>query len=180
MPRPNRSRRSTRPNGSTRFAFTPDGNSLLVASGRFVGLLQRTRPGKLVLWDIDARKPRSTFIGHADGVTNATFFANGSRVVSGSYDGTVRFWDVTTSRLLATIEPEIGTVLSIGFSPDKLRLVAGGWFGNQEGTVNHFAVLDVASKKVLSNVPAHTDAIGAAIFLANNEGIVTGARRWEQ
>ncbi|KAE9386282.1 hypothetical protein BT96DRAFT_544839, partial [Gymnopus androsaceus JB14] len=34
--------------------------------------------------------------GHDDGVSSVAFSHDGTRIVSGSYDNTVRIWDATT------------------------------------------------------------------------------------
>ncbi len=47
--------------------------------------------------------PRPPLIGHADWVTSAAASADGSRFASGSADGTVKVWNGTDYKLLATL-----------------------------------------------------------------------------
>ena len=40
-------------------------------------------------------------LGHSEGVTSAVFSPDGRQALSGSYDGTVRLWDIATGREIA-------------------------------------------------------------------------------
>jgi WD40 repeat protein len=52
----------------------------------------------------DARDGKLLFIlrGHAGGIGALTFSANDRWIISGSYDGTIRYWDRTTGKWIAT------------------------------------------------------------------------------
>ena len=51
---------------------------------------------------------------------------DGSRLVSGGGDGTVRVWEAGSGRLLHTLPGHTGGVAAVGWSPDGSRLVSGG------------------------------------------------------
>ena len=72
-----------------------------------------------------------TLEGHRGGVRASGFSADGTRLVSGGYDGTVRVWDARTGDPLLTLEGHRGWVWASGFSADGTRLVSGG----EDGTV---------------------------------------------
>jgi len=46
---------------------------------------------------------RFTLRGHAGAIYALAFSADGRRIISGSLDGTIRYWDRNDGRLLATI-----------------------------------------------------------------------------
>ena len=52
--------------------------------------------------------------------------ADGSQVLSGSYDTTVRFWDVTSLGERAAYDWEIGKLRGVAFSPDGMTAAAVG------------------------------------------------------
>ena len=44
------------------------------------------------------------FTGHSEGVSSVCFSADGTRIVSGSYDQTVRIWNAVTGACEVTME----------------------------------------------------------------------------
>jgi len=76
--------------------------------------------------------------GHASSVTSVSFRENGSRIVSGGYDGALKIWDPKSDNELKTFvfsQP----ILCVSFSPDGSRIAAAG-YGSEidilEATVN--------------------------------------------
>jgi len=59
-----------------------------------------------------------TLEGHSDSVTSVAFSPDGTQVVSGSDDRTLRLWDAATGAALQTLEGHTGYVSSVAFSPD--------------------------------------------------------------
>src|SRR5438132_11891835 len=63
--------------------------------------------------------------GHTDAVWSVAFSPNGQQAVSGSYDQTLRLWDVGTGHELQRFEGHTGAVLSVAFSTDGRFVVSG-------------------------------------------------------
>ncbi|MHC1592864.1 MAG: WD40 repeat domain-containing protein, partial [Methermicoccaceae archaeon] len=66
----------------------------------------------------------ATLEGHSDTVRSVAFSPDGKLVASGSNDGTVKLWNVSTRGYVATLEFN-GPVLSVAFSPDGKLLASG-------------------------------------------------------
>jgi WD40 repeat protein len=56
-------------------------------------------------------------------VTSAAFSPDGSRIVTASFDKTVRIWDAATAKEIAVLRGHEGRLFSAAFSPDGSRIV---------------------------------------------------------
>src|SRR5262249_51063618 len=66
-----------------------------------------TAAGKIAyLYDAATGKELKKFEGHTDSISSVAYSPNGSQVLTGSFDGTVRLWDVKTG---ATVQTFSGT-----------------------------------------------------------------------
>jgi WD40 repeat protein len=68
-------------------AFSRNGNMLATGGGM-------EKAGRVTLWDIAAGKQVADLRGHADLVLAVAVSADGKLLASGSWDGTVRLWDL--------------------------------------------------------------------------------------
>ena len=64
-------------------------------------------------------------LGHSNFVLSVIFSPDGSRIVSGSADNTVRIWNAVTGESEAELRGHSSGVTSVAFSPDGSRLVSG-------------------------------------------------------
>ncbi len=60
-----------------------------------------------------------------DWVSSVAFSPDGTRLLSGSADRTLKLWDAATGALLRTLEGHSDHVRSVAFSPDGTRLLSG-------------------------------------------------------
>ena len=65
--------------------------------------------------------------GHAWEVRTVKFSPNGQFLASGSHDGSVRLWNVTSGKVLHVLQGHFYDVISLAFSPDGTILASGGW-----------------------------------------------------
>jgi WD40 repeat protein len=65
-------------------------------------------------------KPRAVLEGHKDGVISLAFSPDGKTLASGSWDDTIRLWDVATGKSTATLQD--ASPNSLHFSPDGKTL----------------------------------------------------------
>jgi eukaryotic-like serine/threonine-protein kinase len=66
--------------------------------------------------------------GHTGGVKSVAFSADGKRIVSGSWDNTVKVWDADKGTATLTLKgPAI--ITSVAFSADGKRIVSASYDG---------------------------------------------------
>lgn len=97
-------------------AFHPDGR--LVIGGGSSG------EGFAELWDLDQGHAVRRFRGHAKAVYAVACHPDGSRLVTGGADQTVKVWDVATGREVLTLRGLGKAATVVRFSPDGQKLVA--------------------------------------------------------
>jgi uncharacterized protein (TIGR03067 family) len=84
----------------TALSFSPDGTTLAVASGPIRAVGADTKAAEpqeqaIRLWEVATRSAGPLFRGHQDQVRSLAFSQDGTRLASGSNDGTVLVWDAT-------------------------------------------------------------------------------------
>jgi WD40 repeat protein len=73
--------------------------------------------------DLNGKSER--WAGHSRGVSDIDFSADGTEMVSSSFDGTLRFWDLAT-QTSRPLKMQNAKVAGVAFFPDGKKVVAGG------------------------------------------------------
>jgi WD40 repeat protein len=74
--------------------------------------------------EVKTRKVQATLKGHRDSVADVAFSPDGKTLASGSYDKTIKLWNVATGKELATLIEDWDPVHCVAFSPDGKTLAA--------------------------------------------------------
>jgi WD40 repeat protein len=106
--------------------------------------------------------------GHTNNVTSVGFSSDGSRIVSGSDDTTVRIWDAVSGAVLHTLQGHADSVTSVAFSSDGSRIVSG----SGDETVR---IWDAVSGAVLHTLQSHTGWVCSVAFSSDGLRIVSGS-----
>ena len=178
-------------------AFSPDGR--LLASGSEDHLVR--------IWDIKTGELKSVLPGHTDEVRSVAFApeysASGTQknlssrnqtppikgggkilnrttylLASGSYDHTVKLWDVNTGECLKTLAEHTDWVWSVHWSPDGRTLASG----SGDRTVK---LWDVSQGMCLKSLAGHSGQVRTVAFSLDGQTLASGSddqsiRLWNQ
>jgi WD40 repeat protein len=100
-------------------AFQTSKDNLLAAAGA---------DSVVKVWEPVGRgefQPVRTLTGHVGPVRAVAWNPDGTRLVSGSEDGSIRLWDPKSDRALRTYRGHSGWVTSVAFSHDGCRIASG-------------------------------------------------------
>jgi len=81
--------------------------------------------GKIIILDTITGSQTAVLSGHADQVNCLTFSSDGTSLVSGSDDCTVKLWDLQTGGVVKTFSGHTSWVWSVSISPDCTTIASG-------------------------------------------------------
>ncbi|KAJ7275120.1 WD40-repeat-containing domain protein, partial [Mycena rebaudengoi] len=108
--------------------------------------------------------------GHQSWVMSVAFSPDGTCIVSGSRDNTVRVWDAETqTQMGAPLEGHTSLIMSVAFSPDGTRIVSGSY----DNTVR---VWDAETQTQMgAPLEGHTSLVNSVAFSPDGTRIVSGS-----
>ena len=116
----------------------------------------------LKLWSIDGELINS-FKGHNATVSSVSFSPDGTKIVSASYDDTIKIWH-RDGRLIKTIQQD-DDVNTVTFSPDGQTILSG----SDDETLKLWSL----DGKLIHTFEGHTDIVTKATFSPNGKIIVS-------
>ncbi len=115
--------------------------------------------------------PLATLSGHSKQVRSVDFSPNGKMIASGSWDQTIKLWNIDTKKEIALLSG--GSVFGelvdqVAFSPDGKTIA----FGLSGGIVR---LWDVANKKVIAILRGHQGWVSSVVFNSNGKMVASGS-----
>src|SRR5882762_1330723 len=105
--------------------------------------------------------------GHSRPCGHIAFSPDGRRLVSGSYDTTVRLWDVATGALLQVMTGHCDDVFSVAYSPNGMLIASG----SSDNTV---IIWDAANGLQVSKYAGHLNWVVCVTFSPDGLRIASG------
>ncbi|MFC1878751.1 AAA family ATPase [Chloroflexota bacterium] len=155
----------------TAVVVTPDGQHIISGS----------RDHTLKVWNISAalnagivrenelcsEKVR-TLKGHTDEITAVEVTPDGKLVISGSYDKSLKVWDVATGREQRTLQGHKSGVTAVEVTPDGSHVISG----SRVGTLK---IWDVANIRKVHTLHGHTDRVNAVVVTPDGSHVISGS-----
>jgi len=110
-----------------------------------------------------------TLGGHNKYVYSVTFSPDGKLLASGSYDNTIKFWDIKSGECIKTLEGHNDSVFSVTFSPDG-RLLASG---SGDNTIK---LWDIKSGECIKTLAGHNGSVFSVTFSPDGKLLASGSR----
>jgi WD40 repeat protein len=101
-----------------------------LASGSIGPSAGLPKSGELETGDLWAKPSwilEHTLVGHTDWVRTLTFTPDNKYIVSGSFDRTLRIWQVSTAKAVSTLDKHSKGVFALTITPDNQILASGSW-----------------------------------------------------
>ncbi|MBW4610813.1 MAG: NACHT domain-containing protein [Hassallia sp. WJT32-NPBG1] len=174
-------------------AFSSDGEFLASGCDQTVGIWNVGDTPSLLLSETlrerDAlrteslceRKGLKTLHGHTCEVSTLAFIEN-EQIASGSYDRTIRIWDIITGQCLRILRGHTGFIFSLTCSPDAKTLASGS-------ADNTIKLWDIQTGQCFKTLEQHTDWVfsiawspdGQILASSSSDGIIKlwNTKTWE-
>ncbi|HEU0185343.1 MAG TPA: WD40 repeat domain-containing protein, partial [Blastocatellia bacterium] len=119
------------------------------------------------LWR-EAHQETQTLKSHGAGVNSVAFSPDGRTLATGSADGMVTLWDVSSRQPLAPLRGHENGVNSIAFSPDGRTLASGSY----DNTVR---LWDVSTRQPLATLKRHGASVTSVAFSPDGRTLASGS-----
>jgi WD40 repeat protein len=149
-------------------AYSPDGRRIV--SGSYDGTIK--------VWDMENGRELRTLRGYGNWVVSegvplncvisVVYSPDGRRIVSGSYDGTIKIWDAESGRELRTLMGHTGAVYSMAYSPDGRRIVSGSF----DGTIK---IWDAESGRELRIIKGDGQEVSSVVYSPDGYRMVSSS-----
>ncbi|MCC6235315.1 MAG: WD40 repeat domain-containing protein [Verrucomicrobiales bacterium] len=143
-------------------ALAPDATRVAVSVGDSLAPLVQ-------IWDVAAGTRMHALTGHSNVISSLSFTSDGKTLLTGSWDKTVRRWDVTTGAWLPPGVQIGDTDQALAITADGRRFATGGALGVK--------VWDFATGELLRSLEGHVSALTTARWSPSGDLVLTGDSR---
>lgn len=143
-------------------------------------IISASRDKTLIVWKLTRDDesnyglPQKRLYGHSHFVSDVVLSSDGNYALSGSWDKTLRLWDLTTGKTTRRFEDHTKDVLSVAFSADNRQIVSG----SRDKTIKLWNTL--AECKYTIQDDGHTDWVSCVRFSPNHSNPIIVSCGWDR
>jgi len=148
----------------TSIATTPEASDMILTG---------SRDKKVIMWNLTRDDPtsygypRKSLVGHSHFVEDIVISSDGQFALSGSWDGTLRLWDLNFGTTTRRFVGHSKDVLSVAFSADNRQIVSG----SRDRTIKLWNTLGECKYTIEDQ--GHTEWVSCVRFSPNTKIIVS-------
>lgn len=142
-------------------------------------ILSASRDKTLIMWkltrdDANYGIPQRALRGHSHFVSDVVMSSDGQFALSGSWDHTLRLWDLSTGATTRRFVGHTKDVLSVAFSADNRQIVSG----SRDKTIKLWNTLGVCKYTIQEE--SHSEWVSCVRFSANTQNPVIVSSGWDK
>jgi hypothetical protein len=113
-------------------------------------------------------RERNRLEGHSKSVNSVSFSPDGKTLASGSYDKTIKVWNLETGKEIRTLNGHSNTVNSVSFSPDGKTLASG----SHDKTIK---LWNLETGKEIRTLNGHSNTVNSVSFSPDGKTLASGS-----
>merc|ERR1712042_47495 len=143
-------------------------------------ILSASRDKTLIMWKLTRDEtnygvPQRSLKGHGHFVSDVVMSSDGQFALSGSWDHSLRLWDLSTGQTTRQFRGHTKDVLSVAFSADNRQIVSG----SRDKTIKLWNTLGVC-KYTIQVEDGHSDWVSCVRFSPNTQNPIIVSAGWDK
>jgi guanine nucleotide-binding protein subunit beta-2-like 1 protein len=145
-------------------------------------LVSSSRDKTMIVWNLDESgsvltgKPVKSLHGHGHFVADVVMSSDGQYALSGSWDKTLRLWDLNTGTTTRQFVSHTKDVLSVAFSADNRQIVSG----SRDKQIKLWNTLAQCKHTIQHPEESHSDWVSTVRFSPSNSNPVIVSAGWDK
>ena len=111
---------------------------------------------------------QNTLNGHSKSVASVAYNPNGQILASGSYDNTIKLWNLTKNKEIRTFKGHSAWVAGVAITPNNRSLVSSSYD-------NTIKLWNLVNGKPIRTFKGHSDSVGTLLVTKDGKTIISGS-----